>query len=159
MKRANLILNNEKYKKVIHAIELFEIDRKFCRHDISHFMDVARISYILVLENNINIDKEIVYAAALLHDIGRGIQYRDGVPHDLAGLTLAEEILTETGFNEEEKFTILNAIKYHRSDNKDVNNFNTIFSKSDKLSRNCFNCLEIKNCNWNDEKKNFFIQY
>lgn len=159
MRRANLILNNEKYKKIIHTIELFEIDRKFCKHDLNHFMDVARIAYILVLENNVNIDKEIVYAAALLHDIGRGLQYRNGVPHDLAGLTMAEEILIDTGFDEKEKATILNAIKYHRSDNDDAHSFNSIFSKSDKLSRNCFNCKEISNCKWTDEKKNLYIKY
>ena len=159
MNRVNCILNNEKYKKIVHIIEMFEIDREFCKHDINHFMDVARIAYILVLENHIDINKEIVYATALLHDIGRGIQYRHGAPHDVAGIALAEEIMTETGFGEGEKTIILNAIKYHRNENGSIIDFNSLFSKSDKLSRNCFNCKETEKCKWNDERKNYYLIY
>ena len=36
-----------------------------------HFLDVARLAWIAGLEQGLGLDKEIVYAAALLHDIGK----------------------------------------------------------------------------------------
>lgn len=160
MDRVNGILNNEKYKNLVSTIEMYEAERKFCKHDLNHFMDVARIAYILVLEKNIDIDKEIVYASALLHDIGRGAQYRYGLSHNEAGLSLAEEILSETGFNSKEKTIVLDAIKHHRDENNTtLNTFSGIFSKSDKLSRGCYNCKATENCNWSCEKRNYIISY
>lgn len=159
MKRVNLILNNERYKKFIKEIEAYEKDRQYCRHHMDHFLDVARIAYILVLERHMDIDKEMVYAAALLHDIGRAEEYRNGLSHHVAGLTLAGEILKESGFNENEKTVILDAIKYHRNETEMLDNFSSIFSKSDKLSRKCYNCEAIDTCNWNSDKKNYNISY
>ncbi|MGI6684337.1 MAG: HD domain-containing protein [Bacillota bacterium] len=60
-----------------------EINREFCCHQMQHALDVARIYYILFLEKyqdgissdlkNMSVDqtKELIYATALLHDIGR----------------------------------------------------------------------------------------
>ena len=42
--------------------------------------------------------KELIYCAALLHDIGRARQYEDGTPHDEAGAAIAGQILNELGF-------------------------------------------------------------
>ena len=67
-----------------------EEDRIFCIHDIEHCLDVARISYILAFENGIKIDKEIVYGAALLHDIGRAISVEN---HEIESVKTAREIL------------------------------------------------------------------
>ena len=58
-----------------------ELNRKFCCHNIEHSLDVARIGYIMILEQNLNIDKELFYAAALLHDAGR----YSGTPHNESG--------------------------------------------------------------------------
>lgn len=159
MKRINNMINNHKYNEYLQSIEKFELKREFCKHDIKHFIDVARIAYILVLENGIDIEKEVVYAASLLHDIGRGAQYKDGVPHDEASVILSEEILIQSGFNEYEKSVILNAIRHHRSENEELNNFNNIFSKSDKLSRKCYICDASKECKWSENRKNNEIIY
>ncbi len=89
-------------------------DREFCNITIEHFIDVARIAYIMVLEENIEISKEVIYAIGLLHDIGRVKQYEDGTNHDLASVEMSKEILSETKFDKEEVNIILNGIANHR---------------------------------------------
>ncbi len=81
---------------------------------MAHFLDVARLAYIFNLEEHLGIDRERIYAAALLHDIGRHVQYLDGTPHQEAGLPIAGEILRDCGFSEGEEEEILEAIARHR---------------------------------------------
>ena len=47
--------------------------------------------------------KDIIYATALLHDLGRADQYEKGISHEEAGAILAEEILTDCGYTREER--------------------------------------------------------
>ncbi len=77
-----------------------EYDRIFCRHTPEHFLDVARLAYIFALERNLDCSRELIYCTALLHDIGRAEQYTNGTPHDEAGVTIAEIILTDLDFAE-----------------------------------------------------------
>ena len=157
--KVNKILNNPLFKECLNKNVDTEKNRQFCKHDLSHFLDVARISYILVLENDINVDKETVYAAAILHDIGKWKQYSKQVPHEIASAEIAEQILKQCGYNEENIKVIINSILSHRIDkNADVN-FNSILYKSDKISRNCFNCKSQELCIWSNVKKNFSISY
>jgi len=58
---------------------------------------VARISYLMILEKRLPVSKDIIYATALLHDLGRADQYEKGISHEEAGAILAEEILTDCG--------------------------------------------------------------
>lgn len=157
MENVNIILNNKKYKQALKKIEEYEKDREFCNHTIEHFMDVSRIAYIMILEENLNFSKEIVYAIGLLHDIGRVKQYEEGIHHDIASVEISREILKETSFTKNEINIILNGIANHRkeSDNK----LEEIIYKADKLSRQCFNCKAEKECYWSSEKKNFKITY
>ncbi len=159
MDKINSILNNEKFKDYIKKNKRYERDRKFCRHNLQHFLDVARVSYILVLENKIDVSKDIVYGAALLHDIGRWIQYKENIPHEIASHRLAEEILTSAGYEELETEIILSAILNHRKEDNLEGSFNHIFYLSDKLSRNCFHCKAVQECKWSKEKKNYNISY
>ena len=115
---------------------------------------------IFNLEANQEISKERIYAAALLHDIGRHIQYENGTPHQIAGLPIAEQILTDCGFYPEEMKEILYAIENHR--NKEMlkrDDLAGILYRADKMSRCCFGCRAEKECNWSTEKKNMEIQY
>ena len=98
MENINKIINNNLYKESLENLKKYEEDRKFCNHTIEHFIDVARIAYILVLEENINVSKEVIYAIGLLHDIGRVKQYEEGINHDLASVEMSNEILKETNF-------------------------------------------------------------
>lgn len=160
MNRVNLILENSKYQEYIDKIKQAEEDRIFCLHNMSHFMDVARIAYSINLEEGLGLSKEWIYATALLHDIGRFKQYEDGTPHELASAELAPEILAETGFEEQEQEEILKAIREHR--NKEIakeKSLAGIIYRADKLSRPCFACEAEKQCDWKKSKKNMKIIY
>ena len=81
----------EYYRK----LEEIEKERIFCCHQMNHLLDVARIAYIYNLERQLNIRREVIYAAALLHDIGKYLQYTQAVPHEEASAEIAEKILRE----------------------------------------------------------------
>lgn len=159
MDKINYILKNEEFNQYIKKNKKYEKDRKFCRHNLQHFLDVARIAYILVLENKINISKDIVYGTALLHDIGRWIEYKEGISHELASYNLAKEILISSGYEDWEIEIILTTILNHRKEQNEKESFNYIFHMSDKLSRNCLYCKVTDECKWSDEKKNYNITY
>lgn len=147
----------EYYEKLKTA----EKHRRFCRHQMEHLMDVARIAYILDLEQNLRIRKEVIYAAALLHDIGKYRQYAEDIPHNLASAEIAKEILEdlpENAFSSEEKREILQAIRGHRCMREDMTVLERLLYISDKKSRMCFACSAESECNWSVEKKNMEIE-
>ena len=84
------------------------------RHSMVHFLDVARIGTIIALEEGLKINREWIYAAALLHDCGKHEQYENGIPHEQASARIAPEILKACGFNDEETGVIVTAISRHR---------------------------------------------
>ncbi|MGB7606341.1 MAG: hypothetical protein WBL93_12795 [Lutisporaceae bacterium] len=69
--RINKTLNNKKFKEYIDKNAQCEKKRKFCKHDSQHLIDVARIAYIVNIENYSGYPKDIVYGAAFIHDIGK----------------------------------------------------------------------------------------
>lgn len=157
MKKVNDILNNTLYKENLEKLLKYEEKREFCRHDLKHFIDMARIAYIMVLERGLPYAKELIYAIGLLHDIGRVKQYEEGIPHHIASVELSKEILKKIDFTEEEKNIIIKSIQNHRKEADDE--LSLIIYRSDKLSRECFNCKAINDCYWSDEKKNLKINY
>ena len=156
--RISLIWRNPLYQKHCEKIQELEKDRIFCRHTPEHFLDVARLMYIYSLENKLNLSREIIYATALLHDIGRAQQYLSGISHDIAGAEIAGKILADLHFTEQEKEEILSAISQHRTDGSD-NVLAMLLYKADKKSRNCFSCSAASECYWPSEKKNLTIEY
>lgn len=156
--RINLILHNVKFNEYLNNNSEEEQNRKFCIHDINHLIDVARIAYIIVLESNLDYYKDIIYAATLLHDIGRWQQYKENVPHEAASSNLAREILQKSNYNSDEIDLICSSILNHRKQCNE-NTIDSIIYKSDKLSRKCFNCSSINECNWSENKKNYDILY
>ena len=113
--RINRILNHDLFIECINKNEIEEKDRKFCRHNMGHFLDVARLAMIFNLQEQLDIPRDIIYAAALLHDIGRFKQYQDGVPHEKASAALAPEILVDCGYDDKETCVIVTAINNHRN--------------------------------------------
>ena len=103
MNRINAILKDPEYQTYLREIGICEKDRIFCRHNMAHFLDVARLAWIFNLEEHMNLERERIYAAALLHDIGRHLQYREGIPHEKASEKLAAPILERCGFENKEK--------------------------------------------------------
>lgn len=159
MEKVNSIIRHPLWLSEMEKIRVKERDRKFCRHGMDHLLHVARISYIESLEKNYGIDKEVIYAAALLHDIGRGREYADGVPHEEEGARIAGEILKDCGFNEEEIKSVLEAIRAHRKGyEKSRNVLGDLIYRADKKSRNCFLCKARTECNRREEERNSGIE-
>lgn len=160
MKRIDQIMRHPCYQYNQQKIEEAEKDRIFCKHGREHALDVARIIYIQVLERNLPIKKDVVYGTALLHDIGRWEQYEKQIPHHEAGARIAEQILAECGYSEEETAMITDAIRAHQvSRNRDEQSLSELLYKADKLSRTCYQCQARRECYWEDTKKNDTIYY
>ena len=153
--RYNSIIANSEYLALLNSINEYETDRKFCRHGIKHLLDTARIMYIITLEENLPYGKDIIYAAALLHDIGRYEQYKNGTPHHIAGKRAAEHILPRCGYSADEAEIISKAISEHRTPSDDTDSsLGALLYKADKLSRMCFCCGVKDECYWDRELKN-----
>ena len=164
MERVNRILRHPDFIRLQEELDRLEADRRFCRHGMQHLIDTARLAYLFALESSADLPKDVIYAAALLHDIGRAEQYRNGTPHDVAGCAAAEPILAECGFAEEERDMILTAIGSHRKEkskkkamSKEV--LAAILYHADKKSLLCFLCNAEAECNWAKEKKNMTLEY
>ncbi len=159
MERADQICAHPRWQKCVRDIAKAERTRQFCRHDTVHFLDVARLAQIENLERGLGIEKELIYAAALLHDIGRQMQYEKGIPHDEASVMLAEGLLTECGFSEAERTEILGAIAAHREPKTRFrDDLAGVLYRADKQSRMCMFCGAEPECDWSEEKKNLHLR-
>ena len=155
MDRINQIWNHPIFKECVGKNKMAEADRCFCHHDIEHFLAVARIAMLLNLQENLQIEKDLLYAAAFLHDIGRFLQYLENIPHEEASVTIAGQILPECGYDEGEIEVITGAIASHRgSSQKDSTGaLSNLLYRADKMSRNCQFCEVYRECNWSEEMK------
>ena len=102
MERVNSVIKHVLYVEHINNIIKCEEDRIYCHHDMTHFLDVARIASILAIEEKINVDRELIYTAALLHDIGRDEQYINGIAHEEASGDIAVKIMKDCGYTDYE---------------------------------------------------------
>lgn len=132
-----------------------ESDRVFCKHQTTHLLDTARIAYIRALERKMPFRKEVIYAAALLHDVGKAEQYECGEPHEKAGARIATEILSDVGgFSALEKTAIVAAVAQHRHYSETASPLGKLLFEADKASRPCFACDVRGECSWPEEKMN-----
>lgn len=172
MERVNKLLHHPDFIKNLNHLEALEINRIYCHHGLSHLLDVARIACLLQYKKIdsspiVSFSDEIVYASALLHDIGRVLQYEQNIPHETAGLSLAKQILQDCNFTISEQDLILDAIQFHRINMDCINNtyyhtekataLRCLLHNADKLSRNCFACAAANDCYWPNSKKNWGI--
>lgn len=158
MERIDRIMAHPLFVSNQKGIEELEQERIFCRHGMNHCLDVARILYIKVLEQNLAIPKDIIYATALLHDIGRCVEYEAGTSHHMVGGELANRILSQCGYSYEECKQITEAITAHKEKRNDSTLCKLLY-EADKLSRNCFDCPAIEDCYWPRDRKNKVITY
>ncbi len=158
MDRVNAIWNHQVYQAYYRRLEKLEEERRYCRHQMPHLLDVARIAYIRSLEENMGFDRDVVYAAAILHDIGKAPQYEEEIPHEAAGEKIAGEILDSlpenAAFSDREKQMILTAVRGHRRLRENPEELERLLYESDKASRMCFACPVRELCDWEEEKKN-----
>lgn len=160
MERIDNILHHDLFLYHLSKNDAAEADRRFCRHNIAHFLDVARIGEIINQEEGLGIPRELIYGAALLHDMGKHIQYDDGTPHEKAGSEIAPDILRDCGFDEKETSVIADAILWHRDSSiAGEPNLRGVLYRADKASRACFACEAERECNWKGDKKNLKIKY
>ena len=160
MERIDKIIKHDFFIKNVDKNMAAEAHRCFCRHDMVHFLNVARIGVILNLKEQQGIEEELIYAAGLLHDIGKHLQYSQGIPHEQASAELAPAILKDCGFDKEETGVIVKAIRAHRdSASASAGGLTGILYRADKASRACFFCKSEQECNWKGDKKNLLIKY
>ncbi len=160
MNRIDKILKHDLFIENLGANKAAEQERVFCHHDMAHFLDVARIARIINAEEQYGVAVEILYAAALLHDLGKHLQYSKGIPHEQSGAEIAPFILRDCGFGEEEINTIVAAIASHRDAAiKEEKSLRGLLYRADKASRACYACEVSGECNWKDGKKNLEILY
>lgn len=159
MKRVEHLLKDALYIDYMKKNTDEENIIKYCQHGLQHHIDVARIAYILVLENNdLNYfvkssgvsgklaAKECIYAAGLLHDIGKWNEYKTGIDHASYGAILAHEILPRTFFTPMEIEMICRAIYEHRNISRDMSFLGERIHRADNLSRVCSQCEERAIC-------------
>lgn len=159
MERLNEIIMHAEFEEIIEGIAFYEQNREFCDHTKEHFTAVARICYILVLEEcalvglpEKGLSKELIYTAGMLHDIGRLEQYKTGIDHAEAGLKTAEKFMKRSGYSEAEIELVTAAIKEHRKLPNNPTYLGEKLFKADKMSRFCFNCDTVEEC-YNKEIK------
>lgn len=156
LERADRIVCHPLFREKLAELEALEKDRIFCCHGLEHLLAVARLASLWNAEEALGFSKEMIYAAALLHDLGRGAQYTDGTPHEAAGAALAGRILPDCGFSQEECQTILRAIGGHRSETQ-TGPFGQLLYRADKQCRPCYWCKAAQECNWSIEKRNHSV--
>ena len=159
MKRVNLIYEHSVFRNKFQALQEAEKEREFCNHTLEHLLDVARIAWILVQEQQLPLQKDVVYAAALLHDLGRYRQYEEAIPHHQASAELAAAILPDAGYTAEETAMMVDAIGQHGTEPQSQSILAQVLYQADKLSRNCFQCAAQAQCKWPVEKRNRTIFY
>lgn len=159
MQRVNALLQDERFQVGLFQITELETHRIFCRHGLQHLLDVARIAWIMVLEQQLPLKKDIVYGMALLHDLGRYRQYAEQMPHHQASAELAEKILPDAGYTTEECAQIVDAIRQHGTASQQQGKLAQILYYADKQSRNCFQCAAQAECKWTLEQRNKTILY
>ncbi|MHB8172474.1 MAG: HD domain-containing protein [Thermincolia bacterium] len=159
MKRISRILTDEDFQEFMALNEAKETGRQFCNHDLKHVIDVARVAYTLFIEDclagkepaknyfpSLTEAKEVVYAAGLLHDIGRWCEYDRGEDHALVGGVLAPPILVRAGFSPQEQNIISRAIEEHRKAGDEASFMGKILFKADKMVRLCCYCQARQDC-------------
>lgn len=120
---------------------------------------MARLTFLLLLENgkvsclqregffaNLEVVREVVYAAGLLHDLARGRAYLTGRDHALLSAEYAEEILKRAGFILREISIITEAIREHRGKEVNPSLLGEYLHRADLASRWCWCCPAKATC-------------
>ncbi|MHB8126010.1 MAG: HD domain-containing protein [Desulfitobacteriaceae bacterium] len=146
--RVNELINNPIYENYLIKIAKAEKERKYCKHGFDHGLAVARIAYAFLLEQGeTSMGKEVIYAAALLHDIGRWVEYETGEDHAQASSTLALPLLEECGYNYEEIKVIAKAIAEHNTHSgENLSILGRSLALADDWARDCRQCKAKNGC-------------
>jgi len=148
MERVNRLLAAPAFGEHLARIEKMETQRPFCRHHLAHGLDVARLCWIFLLEAGEAVPRDVVYGAALLHDLGRGLEDDATGCHAARSAELAGPLLETAGYTGEERRLMADAIREHRREVGE--NFSSPLAyylrRADKHSRLCFQCSARQAC-------------
>lgn len=156
MARVNQLLEHEDYICYMKKIDELEKERHFCKHGFEHGLNVARVAYAYILEKGeFILPKEVVYAAAFLHDIGRWVEYQTGEDHAQAGAQLALPLLEACGYSSEDIQVILKGIREHRRHQEEnLTLLGEALSLADDWARECRHCSVQALCYKYDQAMN-----
>lgn len=148
MSRVNQLLEQEDFISYMEKIDESEKERLFCKHGFEHGLNVARIAYAYLLEKGELLHfKECVYAAALLHDIGRWLEYETGEDHAEVSARLALPLLEACRFSGDDIQVILKGIREHRRHPEDnLTKLGAALALADDWSRDCRRCSVQSRC-------------
>ena len=156
------LIQHPLYKEKYDALQAYEKERLYCRHDMHHFMRVAQIADQIARENGLSFSTEEITLVALLHDIGRTMQYQNKISHAEASASFAREILLSLGYDGKKTEEIRKAIIAHsnRMDAKkrfarrgELQSLEEIVSFADQFSRECYSCAVKDSCKWKNGEK------
>jgi len=148
MEAVQKLIRDPDYLHYLSLTKNYEAGRRYCCHNFNHLLDVARIAWILCLERQIKLSRPVVYAAALLHDIGRFAEHEDGkIDHATESAALAAPLLARYGFSVAEIMLIQQAILAHRQPPETATDLlGAVLAEADDLSRLCYDCLAQGSC-------------
>lgn len=107
---------NKDLKKYIEKNIFPEYEKNEKAHGIEHIKYVIDRSFELIEENNLNVNKDMVYTIAAYHDIGHHIDPKNH--EELSAEIMSKDENLKNFFNEEELTTIKEAIEDHRASSK-----------------------------------------
>lgn len=104
-------------------------------HGIIHILEVIRRSFELNNTMNLNLDKNMIYAIAACHDLGKYIN--SDIHEKIAADMFIKDENMKKFFNDEERNTIKEAIEDHRSSFQDIprSNYGKLISSADRNSK------------------------
>jgi uncharacterized protein len=81
-------------------------------HTLDHTMRVHALS--IQLSEGLSVNRRVLKAAALLHDIGRPSEAQTEVSHSITSGEMGRELLAELGYSDQEIKQVISAIRTHR---------------------------------------------
>ncbi len=104
---------NTKYQ---HIEQIVQSKLTYAAHDYDHVMRVVALCKVLAQAER-SVDMDVLIPAALLHDIAREIEDKDitgEIDHAVLGAELAQKILQDLSYTDEEIGKITHCIASHR---------------------------------------------
>lgn len=156
------LLQHPKYRARLELLQEMEQNRIYCGHNLEHFMKVGCIAEQVVVKNELPFSEDVIFGAALLHDVGRVEQYRQGISHEKASVAFAREILFSLNWDVSDIEMVCEAIGSHSHRQCAADRWEKmsalvslaeVISFADQFSRTCYRCHVADTCKWKEEEK------
>ncbi len=126
---------NPRLKKYIEENILTQYNKNDKGHGILHILEVIRRSFALNQNLNLGLDKNMIYAIAAYHDLGKYIN--SDIHEKIAAESFYEDENMKKFFTDEQRLTIKEAIEDHRSSKEDHprSKYGELISSADRNTR------------------------